>query len=162
MRALGLMFLCAVTWPLPVSANDDPFLKAVSFALTGSDGGTIKVMDRRNCTFAVENDVFHLDRVETDRISLREFRNKLGDQWIVVELHGDKIVVRTTPPANLAPGLDQESIDKIRQKAPHLFETSTTTYSDYPLRLETSEKDRVARAWSYIYAHGCTGRKSPF
>jgi hypothetical protein len=46
-------------------------MRAVGFALTGSDNAELKVIDRASCVFAVKNDLFRLNNVYTDRIKIQ-------------------------------------------------------------------------------------------
>jgi hypothetical protein len=78
------------------NSETDVFMRAVGFALTGSDDAEPQAIDRTNCVFAYKNDVFHLNNVQTDRVKIQGWQNKLGDQWINVDLHGDDVVVEHT------------------------------------------------------------------
>jgi hypothetical protein len=42
------------------------------------------------------------------------------------------------------------------------FEPKTNENADYVFEVETTEGERLRRAWRYIYAHGCKSVKSPF
>jgi hypothetical protein len=117
-------------------SETDVFMRAVGFALTGSDDADVKAIDRANCIFAYRQEVFHLNNVHTDRIKIQAWENKLGDGWINVDLHGDDVVLEKP--------------------------ISSESHKQYQLRLKTADADRVKRAWEYIYAHGCIGKKSPF
>jgi hypothetical protein len=56
----------------PGWAEPDVFMRAVSFALTGHDDADPKVIgDRANCVFAIGNDLFRLNNVQTDRIKIQ-------------------------------------------------------------------------------------------
>jgi hypothetical protein len=56
--AVGILFLLGV----PIWAEPDVFMRAVSFALTGGDDADPKVIgDRTNCVFAIHNDLFRLN-----------------------------------------------------------------------------------------------------
>lgn len=60
--------------------------------------------NRANCDFAITtatrtsdtNDVFHLNNVQTDRIKIQGWENKIGERWVTVELHGDDVVFEET------------------------------------------------------------------
>jgi hypothetical protein len=121
----------------------DVFMRAVGFALTGRDDAEPKAIDRANCVFAYQDDVFYLNNVQTDRIQIQE--NQFG---INVVLHGDDIVVEhgvvSTDPNGQSAKMHREN------------------RKEYHLILKTDELDRMKRAWRYIYSHGCVGKKSPF
>jgi len=65
-------------------AQSPTFMNGVAFALTGSDGITVRVVDRANCVFMINakteggrmvGDVFHLNNVQIDRISIQPRQN---------------------------------------------------------------------------------------
>jgi len=116
-----------------------------------------------NCVFAIGNDVYHLNNVHTDRITIQGWQQKTLyapngiAKWVTVELHGDDVVfekmterreplhlVPVAPPPDTGPAVASESS------------------KEHELRLSTDDQDRVNRAWQYIYSHGCIGKKSPF
>jgi len=69
----------------------DVFLRTVGFALTGSDDADAKMIgDRANCVFAINNDLFRLNNVNTSRITIQRWRRQ--QQWVTVDLHGDDVV----------------------------------------------------------------------
>ena len=79
-------------------------LNAVAFALTGSDVTPVQVIDQANCVFMVnpktENgrlvgEVFHLNNVPTDRISIQPWKNVAGP-WVQVELRGASTIYEYT------------------------------------------------------------------
>jgi hypothetical protein len=142
-------------------SETDVFMRAVGFALTGSDDAEAKAIDRANCVFANKNDVFHLNNVHTDRIKIQGWENKLGDKWINVDLHGDDVVVEQT----IEPMTDTFANlfgPQWRQTHPEAFVSHRESHKEFKLRLTTGDVDRVTRAWQYIYSHGCTGKQSPF
>ena len=126
---VGLLLICGVA-----HSESDVFMRAVGFALSGSDYAEVKAIDRANCVFAYQTDVFYLNNVQVDRISIQDWEIKPGMKLINVGLHGDDVVVEHT----------------------------TFDRKEYELRLLMGEVDRVKRAWEYIYSHGCVGKKSPF
>ena len=154
--AMALVLLCGTA-----HSATDVFMRAVGFALTGSDDAEPHAIDRANCVFAYKNDVFHLNNVHTDRINIQGWENKLGMKWINVDLHGDDIVVEhTTEPVS-----DESAkwfSPQWRQTHPEAFVSHRENHKEYQLRLETGDLDRVTRAWQYIYSNGCVGKKSPF
>ena len=150
---VGLLLISGVAH----SETDDVFMRAVGFALTGRDDVEPKAIDRANCIFAVsEDDLFHLNNVQVDRISI-EARDKFGMKWTSVGLHGDDVVVEhTTLP--MTEDIAKTFSPQSRQMHPRAF----VSHREYELILKTSEVDRVKRAWEYIYSNGCIGKKSPF
>jgi hypothetical protein len=120
-------------------SETDVFMRAVGFALSGRDDWQPKAIDRANCIFVYQDDVFYLNNVQTDRIKIQGWENNLGGGWIIVDLHGDDVVVER-----------------------EVHGTHRENWKEYQLRLRTVELDRVKRAWQYIYSHGCIGKKSPF
>jgi hypothetical protein len=137
---VGLLLVSGVA-----HSETDVFMRAVGFALTGSDDAEVKAVDRANCVFDYQGDVFYLNNVHVDRISIQGWKNAV-EQWTNVELHGDDGVVEHASTST-------DPTDKYR---------SSRSYKQYQLRLETGEVDRMKRAWEYIYSHGCIGKKSPF
>ncbi len=136
--ALGFAPLLLAT----AAKADDVFMQAVAFALTGSDAGPVEPIIMEDCIFRAGSRTFYLNNVQTDRVWIQGWRDGFGNDSVTVELRGDTTVVEmiTNDPK---PGT-------LLKKA------------DWTLRLDTNETERVVRAWSYVYAHGCTGKKSPF
>ena len=136
---VGLLLMSGAAY-----SETDVFMRAVGFALSGSDYAEVKAIDRANCVFAYQTDVFYLNNVQVDRISSQDWEIKPGMKLINVGLHGDDVVVaHTTEP------ITDENVKLFGRK-------------EYELRLLMGEVDRVKRAWEYIYSHGCVGKKSPF
>ena len=125
-------------------SETDVLMRALGFALTGRDDAEPKAIDRANCVFAYQDDVFYLNNVQTDRIKIQETFGGV----INVDLHGDDIVVEH----------GVVSTDPTDQFA----KTHRENRKEYHLILKTDELDRMKRAWRYIYSHGCSGQKSPF
>jgi hypothetical protein len=109
-------------------AETDLFMRTVGFALTGSDDVDPKVIgDRAKCVFAIKNDIFYLNNVHTDRITIQEWQQKQGlEQWVTVELHGDDVVFEETTEPLKDDG--SETIRQLRAASPmHLPRTATPT-----------------------------------
>jgi uncharacterized protein len=142
----------------------DVFLRAVGFALTGSDDADPKVIgDRTNCVFAIEDKVYRLNNVHTDRITIQGWQRKWNwglEQWIGVDLHGDDVVFEETRQGARDDG--SEFMRKLHMEQPNWFESHHYTSKETELHLTTTDQDRVKRAWDYVYTHGCTGKRSPF
>jgi hypothetical protein len=144
----------------PVPAETDLLMRAVGFALTGSNGADVRVIgDRAGCVFEIKNEVFHLNNVYADRVKIQgSQRQSLGvlEQQVTVELHGDEIVFEETvePPKDDGSELSR----KMRAESPSMFEPRHYSYTRHELRLATNDEDGVKRAWQYVYSHGCTGK----
>ena len=152
----GILFLPgAQIW-----AEPDVFMRAVSFALTGRDDADPKVIgNRTNCVFAIDNDLFRLNNVQTDRITIQGWHRQRAwgsEQWVTVRLHGDDVVFEET----IEPPKDDgsELVRQMRESSPELFKSHHYTYVEYELHLKTNDEDRVKTAWQYIYGNGCTGK----
>lgn len=142
-RWIAAFSLVASLFATASDANDDVFMQAVAFALTGSDTGPVEAIIRADCVFKANGRTFYLNNVHTDRIFIKGWRNDFGQESVTVELRGGKTVV--------------EYIDKGADGVERLVKEG-----DWTLRLDTNEQDRMARAWGYVYSNGCTGTVSPF
>lgn len=141
-------------------AQSAALMNAVAFALTGNDASPVHVIDQANCVFMIRpesvdgkvvGEIFHLNNVQTDRITIQPFHNAI-DQWLRVELRGASTVYEYTGnhPEWFADPLYRMSTGRPREA------------SSYTLTLSTTEYDRMVRAYQYIYQHGCKGSKSLF
>jgi hypothetical protein len=138
------------------------FMRAVGFALTGTETTDLKVVDRANCVFALKNELFRLNNVYTDRIKVQAWHEgRFGkiEQGVTVDLEGGAIVFETTvePPDDDG----SELMRQMRAKSPEIFKSHQYTYTRQKLRLATSDQDRVKTAWQYVYSHGCIGKRAP-
>ncbi len=108
-------------------------------------------------------DVYRLNNVHTDRIEMRAWKGtgiRIGEEWITVKLHGDEIVFEETTEPMTDDGSELARL--MRQSRPDLFRPHHNVYKEHELTLKTGDLNRVKRAWTYIYSHGCTGKQSPF
>jgi hypothetical protein len=156
--AVGVVFLLGC----PGWAETDLLMRALGFALTGSDDADLKVIDRANCVFAIKNELFRLNNVYTDRIEIQgQQRQRLGvlEQWVTVTLHGDDIIFEKTvdPPKDDG----SELMRQMRAESPELFKPHHYTYTRHELFLPTNDQDGVKRAWQYVYGNGCSGKRAP-
>ena len=156
--AVGFVFLLGC----PIWAESDVFMRAVGFALTGTDDVHIKVIDRTSCVFAINNDLFRLNNVYADRIKIRRLQRQwLGvlEQRVTVELHGDDIIFEETvePPKDDGSELTRQ----MRVQSSSMFEPHHYSYTQHELRLRTNDEDRVKAAWEYVYGNGCTSKRAP-
>ena len=156
--AAGFVFLLGC----PVGAETDEFLRAVGFALTGSDKADLKVIDRAGCVFGTKNGLFRLNNVYTDRIKIQgRQRQSFGalEQTVTVTLQGDDIVFEETvdPPKDDG----SELMRQMRVASPEMFKPHHYSYTRHELYLTTNDQDGVKTAWQYVYSHGCTGKRAP-
>ena len=141
-------------------AETDVFMRTVGFALTGSDDADPKVIgDRAKCVFAINNDIFRLNNVHTDRITIQGWQRQQGlEQWVTVELYGDDVVFEETTEPLKDDG--SGTIRQLRAAMPDAYTSHHNTYKEHELHLTTNNQERVKTAWHYIYSHGCTGKQS--
>ena len=161
----------SVSWPFavgfvlllgwPAWAQNDVFMRAVRFALTGADDADVTVIgERADCVFAIKNDLFRLDNVYTDRLKIQgRQRQRLGvlEQLVTVTLQGGDIVFERTvePPHDDG----SELMRQMRAQSPQMFEPHHYTYTEHELYLATNDQDGVKAAWQYVYSHGCIGKR---
>src|SRR5262249_13836436 len=69
---VALMLACGTV----AHSEADVFMRAVGFAFTGGDDWEPKVVDRANCVFEYQDDVFYLNNVQVDRISIQGWENQ--------------------------------------------------------------------------------------
>jgi hypothetical protein len=164
--SLTAVFLTGVGFILssPVWAeNNSSLLRAVGFALTGSDDIEPKVIGSiGNCVFAIKNELFRLDNVYTDQIKIQGWQDRrFGklEQGVTVELHGSETVFEITsdPPKDDGSDLTKH----MHAESPEMFSPHHYTYTHYKLHLPTNDQDGVKNTWQYIFSHGCTGKRSP-
>lgn len=118
------------------------------FALTGRDNGEVQPVERANCVFKLHGQVFRLNNVQVDRLVVQD-----RFSFVKVELHGGGVPVYE----NLRPG---GMFEDAGFRLPGGIQPIIS--NEHTLSFETSEPDRVRRAWQYVYSHGCVGQKSPF
>jgi hypothetical protein len=140
-----------------VAAADPALLKAISFALTGSDGSNFEFSDAANCTVhrvvssahGHGEETYYLGRIDPSRTVFTEYTQKypqyaMSQSFSTVELHGEGTVYEyhwiTDRP---------------------VFDNTFTT-ADHEITVYTSEHSRLLRAWKYIYLHGCQGAHSSY
>ena len=71
MKGVGIFAttICLLCEPAHTALGEvDVFMRAVGFALTGSDDAEPVAVDRRNCVFKISDDIFRLNNIQTDRI----------------------------------------------------------------------------------------------
>jgi len=84
----------------PAHSEPDMFMRTVGFALTGSDDAVPKVIgDRANCVFAINNEIFRLNNIHADHITIKGSNRQRpwgSEQWVTVFLPGDDVVFEET------------------------------------------------------------------
>jgi hypothetical protein len=120
--------------PVRATAGDDALLQAVSFVITGSDASPVTVIERVQCVFKVDDTTYFFNNMDMGRLHWSRWTNKLGHEWMTFELHGKRKVA----------------------------ENAQGSVTDRTLTVMSGERDRLLRAWQYIYSHGCKEAKSPF
>jgi hypothetical protein len=148
-------------------ADTDVFLNAVAFALTGNDTANVQAFDRANCVFMLNaknigghlgGEVFHLNNVDIDRLTFQPWENVAG-KWIEVALHGETTVYEYTGTYTIDP--NNPVVTAEQQKVLQEMEKPESS-SSFVIKIYSGERDRLMRAWKYIYSHGCKGKKSSF
>jgi len=136
------------------SAADDSLLKAINFALTGSDRITYSFTERGACVVSWTHpsaedgvnavDTFYLNNIDISRAAWQEMQSKSQfgtNRFIRVELHGESA---------------------IRENGFIPRASQVLTANDVTLDLHTTERDRLIRARRYVYAHGCKSAHSSY
>jgi hypothetical protein len=165
MRKVGLLVLC-LAFPASGHAEPDVFLQAVGFALTANDNTKVAAVDRKNCVFRVGfHDVFHLNNVHIDRVVFEPWvqRDRISGErrYLKIMLHRSDTVLERIDRVDESQ-MSAENLRALRQIDPNAFKDSVSSFNETTLELDTTETDRVKRAWTYIYSNGCIGKKSPF
>src|SRR5882724_11760253 len=111
------------------SADSDILLQAVSFAITGSDGSKVTTVDRARCVFRIGNTTYFLNNVYSDRIYQREWRNKLGETWLTVELHGKQKIIEQFEPPPTPTGSEELDRALVAQDPTYFQKKGQTTVS---------------------------------
>src|SRR5437016_25245 len=92
--ALALTLVCGAA-----RGEVDVLMRAIGFALTGSDDAEPKAIDRAKCVFGIKKNVYRLNNVHTDRIVIHGWQRKSAvrvEHWVTVALHGDDVVFELT------------------------------------------------------------------
>lgn len=137
---------------LPAYAESGPLEQAVSFVTTGSDSSSVLAVDRPNCIFQVSQEQsgtivqeykWHFNAIDTKRINLRPAYGGMMGNSVTTNVHGSSTILEL---------LDPGEGDNAHWRS----------YSDREYIVSTDEYPRLARAWQYIYSHGCKARSSNF
>jgi hypothetical protein len=151
---IAFLLACGAAQATP-EIGDGTLLKAINFALTGSDYIKYAFTERRSCVvswtrpsvdpkiLAVET--FHINNIDASRVRFQKIKKAdqfSAEDFVRVELHGESVIQENgfIPPV----------------------ENVFMRFNDLQLDLHTNEMDRLMRAWQYIYAHGCKSGQSSF
>lgn len=147
----------------PDSDKTDTLLKAINFALLGNDDRRYVWKSREQCIVmmppmesvqsATDFDTFYLNHIDVSRMRVESYDVKFNDHIehrVKVELHGEDVILeqRMQVPANYGP-------------VPPAY-SGTRSTAEYTYTRETTEYERMVRAWKYIYSHGCHSAKASF
>jgi len=156
MKSWSLLALSLFVCPF-AAAQDPALLKAISFALTGSDASNFEFSDASQCTVhrSVSNatghgeEVYYLNNIDPSRSVFTQYTQKypeyaMSQFFSTVELHGEGAVyeyhwIMDRPAFN-----------------------NTMKTADHEITVYTSEHSRLIRSWKYIYAHGCKAAHSSY
>jgi hypothetical protein len=136
-QAAGAVLVAAVLLAAASPAHADDMIQAVSFAITGRDGSTVDVVDKKNCVFRMGARTYFLNNIMTNSITFQPFTRQIGN-YTRVGIHGKSKVME------------------------EVYQGAAQPVTDYELMVESPDHARIVRAWQYIYAHGCKGMTSPF
>ena len=141
-------------------AATDVLLRAVGFAVIGSDAAKVVVVDLKNCIFKVDNQIYYFNNMYSDRITFQNVKNGMDETWTNVGIHGNKTVVDLYSEGATFRGTELDY--RLKAANPRLFQPSSHSHADFILRVNTREPARLVKAWQYIFANGCKGTRSPF
>ena len=103
---------------------------------------------------------FKLNNIDPARIVIEPFTTtfkdgRTPDYFVDISVFGEGVVWELNGP-DKHKYVHLDGTIEYFNTLPH-YEANT-----HQIRLGTREYERVVRAWKYIYAHGCAGRKSSF
>jgi len=116
---------------------EDALTQAISFAITGSEGRQVDVVDKKNCVFRMGVRTYFLNNVLTNTITFQPYTRQIGN-YTRVGVHGKSKIME------------------------EVYQGVAQPVTDVDLMVESPDHARIIRAWQYIYAHGCKGQTSPF
>ena len=135
---VAILFALSTSFPSATFAQtgttQDSLLRAVSFAVTGSDANHVQITNQEKCVFTVKDMTVHFSNIDPSRVGFTPWRYLTG-VVTKIEVHGQDTVVE---------------------------QHSAAPSADYVFQVPTTEVERLQRAWGYIYSHGCKGAKSAF
>src|SRR5664280_193632 len=92
MKRVALGLILSVMLISSSRTETDTLIAAIRFALTGGDDAKVRVINRAQCVFGIENEVFHLNNVHVERISIQGWVQKTNSgeiRTVTVDLHGE-------------------------------------------------------------------------
>jgi hypothetical protein len=159
---LGLLFALFVPIGGYAESESDLLLKTVAFALTANDETKVESLDRGDCVFRVNNEIYRLNNVRLDRLGFQDQLRRLKDREhrvTLVSLSGEATVQES-----IYKGLDEnnnqltpEIMQQLKENFPDVFKSHNTALNHVTLVLPTDDGRRVREAWRFIYSHGCKG-----
>jgi hypothetical protein len=151
----SLLLLFAL--PVAAGTDDSALLKAISFALTGSDGSKFEFSDLSQCTVhrmvsganGHGEETYYLNQIDPSRTVFTQYTQKypeyaMSEAFSTVELHGE------------GPLYVYHWVTDL----PVYDDTYRT--ADHEITVYTSEHSRLIRAWKYIYSHGCRAARTSY
>jgi hypothetical protein len=123
-------------------------MRAVRFALAGSDDYQPIAIDRGKCVFRLGKDTFYLNNVHVDRLKIQGWKRtsfRSGTSYYVtVSLHSDDVVYEHTTRPEVDDGSARTA--EIKRAFPEAFTIQQEKHREKELRLDTADQDRVTRA----------------
>jgi hypothetical protein len=106
-QAASAMLVAAVLLAAVSPAHADDMIQAVSFAITGRDGSTVDVVDKKNCVFRMGVRTYFLNNIMTNSITFQPFTRQIGN-YTRVGIHGKSMVMEETYQGVAQPVTDYE------------------------------------------------------
>ena len=123
MRKAGIVGIVLLA-PLAPANSEDVLTQAVSFAITGSDGKVVDVIDKRNCIFRIGGRTYYLNNILTNGITFQPYTRQIGN-YTRVGIHGkSKVMVE-------------------------IYQGVAQPVTDYELMVGSPDHARIVRAWTY-------------
>src|SRR5450756_1032207 len=106
---------------------EDALTQAISFAITGSEGRQVDVVDKKNCVFRMGVRTYFLNNVLTNTITFQPYTRQIGN-YTRVGVHGKSKIME------------------------EVYQGVAQPVTDVDLMVESPDHARIIRAWQYIYA----------
>ena len=150
--------------PGSVQSDDEVFLNALAYLLTGDDLGKITVLDRSKCVVQLRQPtlppapdfitILHLNNVDRTRSAIRAVPYEHPPK-VQITLRGEGVAEYPARPI-----FKTDTADGKTFVSPGAPGSSSSTHTI--ILYGTNETARLRRAWNYIYSHGCKGLQSSF
>jgi hypothetical protein len=143
--AAGLLAAATAVAAPPSHVDPETLLKAINFALLGVDTKAYVWKSREDCVVVSDTtteqyhsvEVLHLNNVDGSRVRIAPYKLTYPDghveNYVKVELHGEDTIREYT--------IEGRTLDA------QLLATPLTASSDWTYTRETTEFDRMVRAW---------------